>query len=74
MRHVSDFPHTNCLQVSFFQQKLIGFKFSQHNKNLLFEVIVVFCYLFLFSHMYLVCCGLSPLKKGFTSFSLLPFT
>ena len=44
------------------------------NKNLLLEVIVVFCYFFRFSHMYVICWGLSLWKKGFTSVSLLPFT
>ena len=44
------------------------------NKNLLFEVIVVFCYIFRFSHMFIVCWELTPWKKGFTSVSLLLFT
>ena len=42
------------------------------NKNLLFEVIVVFCYFFRFSHMHIVWWGLNPWKEGFTSVSLLP--
>ena len=44
------------------------------NKNLLFEVIVVFCYFFRFSHMYIACWGFIQCKKDFTSVSLLPFT
>ena len=49
------------------------FKFYLNiNKNLLFEVIVVFCYFFRFSHMHIVWWGLNPWKEGFTSVSLLP--
>ena len=64
-------------EFRFFNKKLITFKFSQHRlKNLLFEVIVVFCYFFTFrfSHIYIVCRGLIQWKKGFASVSLLPFT
>ena len=41
MRDDSDFPHKNCLRVSFFQQK-VDQNSLNINKNLLFEVIVVF--------------------------------
>ena len=34
------------------------------NKNLLFEVIVVFCYFFRFSHMYIVCWELIQWKQA----------
>ena len=44
------------------------------NKNILFEVIVVFYFIFRFSHMNIVCWGLILWKKGFTSVSLLSFT
>ena len=44
------------------------------NKNLLFEVIVVLCYIFRFFHIYIACWGPIPWKKGFSSVSLLPFT
>ena len=51
MRGDSDFPYTNSLRVSFFQQKVDHF-FPNINKNLLFEVIVVFCFVFFrFHHM-----------------------
>ena len=48
--------------------------FPNVNENLLFEVIIVFCYLFFIFPYLHVCCGLSPWEKGFTSFSLLTFT
>ena len=60
-------------EFRFFNKKLSVLNSPNINKNLLFEVIFVF-YLFLFSHMYLVCCGLSLWKKGFTAVSLLPLT
>ena len=42
MRDDSDSPHTNCLRVSFFQQRSSSFLNSPNiNKNMLFEVIVV---------------------------------
>ena len=44
------------------------------NKNLLLEVVVVFCYFLTFSQMCIVCWGLIPWKQDFTSLSLLLFT
>ena len=60
----------------FFQQKVNHFQVNSPNinKNLSFEVTVVFSYFFRFSHTYIVCCGFIPREKCFTSVSLLPFT
>ena len=75
MRDDSGFPYTNCWRVSFFQQKLISLKFSPTLMKMYYlKLLLSFITFFLFSHLYLVCCGLSPWKKGFASFSLLPFT
>ena len=76
MRDDSDFPHTHKLFASFvLSTKHWSLLNSLNiNQNLLFEVVVIFCYFFRFSHMYIVFWGLSPWKKDFASVSLLPFT
>ena len=76
MRDDSDFSHTHKLSASFvFWTKNWSLLNSPNiNRNLLFEVIVVFCYFLRFSHMYIVCWRLSPWKKDFTSVSLLHCT
>ena len=72
MRDDSDFPHANCLRVLLFQQKSWSLLNSPNiNENLLFEVIIVFCYFYTFSHMCIVCWGLIHWK---VFLPLLPFT
>ena len=74
MRDDSDFPHTNCLSFIFSTKSWSLSNSPNTKKNLLFKVIAAFCYLFRFSHIYIVFWGLIPWKKGFTSVILLPFT
>ena len=74
MRDDSDFPHQIICEFHFFKKNWLLLNSPNINKNLLFEVIIVFCYFVLFSYIYVVCWGLCPWKKDFTSDSLLLFT
>ena len=70
-----DFSHTNCLRVSFFQQKVDHFWILLTSIKICYlKLLLSFLIIFTFSHMYIVCWGLMPWTKGFTSVSLLPFT
>ena len=55
MRDDSDFPHTNCLRVSFFQQKVDHFSILPTLIIIYYLKLLLSFVFFRFSHMYIVC-------------------